>query len=1140
MQPFKKIVAVTGVVIVLLATIVTAAESAPQKDKSSSSVKKIKKVESPSSPKKKPPTFPPFSAKTPELRGYCCAQGIFFSQITKTDCQRKKGNYSNRKEPLKSNCGWCCKDGRVRSVSSSEEKKKRCVSGTKLYRSEGLADRNCGWCCTGKGVVVASLKSQCDPKKFHQKKSDAEKQCRAKRGHCTVGDKIFPRLTKAQCDRRKGEFFKTRMRAQANLQRERSQRVRVGASHGMRMDIRPPRITSIVPADGSTVYANPGGATVTFTIGASDDVGIRDVGMRPYDMETRAAFSVARVNQPIADSTEPYRFTFNNVPLTRSGYSHEFEVTATDTAGKKARKRTHIYVVPRPLMRPSALPISQEERGGSKDRDKKKRMRVIGEDEIRQPLYESALPDLIITGVWVDVDRRCQIWIKVKNQGDGGISDADHANAKISFVTGSGTEWERPLPPEKRYLRVIDPGGVLKHAGGEVSYNTGLSAVVSKQWYKAMVDNTFQISESNEGNNERIGTFKKCAGAGLVAPPRLGPDTSETPVVLPDLKVLTPWTDWRCNLWIKVRNNGLGSIDPDDHGAAEVHVTASEPYRELPGEKMYLHVIDPSGQLLTPGGEVSYNTGIVIDDSDNISVYVDRWNTIAEVDDRGNNQFYGALSCSPSTPPFGVKKAKTDVRRIGKTSAQLPLSSRQKVVEPSASDRSGGEKNKAEPKKDARLLQDEKRLHVERFERRDEDRSSSYFWPIIISPPNSSSTYTAGDTIQGRYRIEISEDYAETMEELGVDVEIGPGQIHFGLMAGWDPTIPAFAETSVSYTPPGKTGGRSMSIMGIFSIPIPSDLSHSSNYRIIGYHEGSHWSVMGGSSSFTIRPLIGEEGGIMKKPGGGASSRGEEMAPAPEMSAERIIPLPVDHTTVQAPPRPGPGYPARISSVNCPVIPGNTLIIDGNDFGVRQGIVDIVLPDRSSHSCAVSSWSDSQVQCVVPREMGDDVGRSAVDAVVWLKPASILRPPGVPDDSETYYYNGSEGPSYVCALNPLEADCRGVDLVLNKIEVRRSGSTGCVAKVWISQRCEGETTVESFFAIFSDRGEIPAGWSIDPGWSGPSGRAYESGWLMLPCGTITGQADYNGVESEVNERNNECSVTIRGEMETVSRTCYPF
>lgn len=437
--------------------------------------------------------------------------------------------------------------------------------------------------------------------------------------------------------------------------------------------------------------------------------------------------------------------------------------------------------------------------------------------------------------------------------------------------------------------------------------------------------------------------------------------------------------------------------------------------------------------------------------------------------------------------------------------------------------------------KDPRLLRVHKDLHLERVEPRD-DGAADYFWPIIISPPNSSSVYTAGDTIQGRYRIEISAEYAETVG----DVDIGPGQIHFALMAGWDPHIPPFAETSVTYTPPSKGSSHlPRSTLHIFSLAIPPDLSHSSNYRIIGYHEGSHWSVFGASEPFTIRPLIDEESrGTMKKRGGGPT---EEMVPAPEMAAERLIPVESDdHTVAQAPPRSGPDYPARITSVDCPIFAGETVTIDGNDFGTRQGLVDIILPDRSSHPCSISSWNDSQVQCTVPRSLSDDIDGSSVDAVVWLKPAVVLRPPGTPDDSDTYYYNGSEGPRRVCSINRLEADCRGVDLVLNKIEVRRSGSIECVAKVWISQACEGETTVDSFFSIFSDRGEPHAGWTIDRGWRGPSGRAYESGWLFLPCGTITGRADYNGVEPEVNEGNNDCTVTIEDGSETASRTCFPF
>lgn len=127
------------------------------------------------------------------------------------------------------------------------------------------------------------------------------------------------------------------------------------------------------------------------------------------------------------------------------------------------------------------------------------------------------------------------------------------------------------------------------------------------------------------------------------------------------------------------------------------------------------------------------------------------------------------------------------------------------------------------------------------------------------------------------------------------------------------------------------------------------------------------------------------------------------------------------------------------------------------------------------------------------------------------------------------------------------APCTGVDLVLNKIEVQDFGGVGgCCAKVWISQVCDGETTVETFYSMINQDGipagwPQPGGWTIPAGWSGPTTTPHESwGHCGIGCGTVTGTADYYGVEAEVNEDNNECSVTLEPGETKASRICHPF
>jgi len=247
---------------------------------------------------------------------------------------------------------------------------------------------------------------------------------------------------------------------------------------------------------------------------------------------------------------------------------------------------------------------------------------------------------------------------------------------------------------------------------------------------------------------------------------------------------------------------------------------------------------------------------------------------------------------------------------------------------------------------------------------------------------------------------------------------------------------------------------------------------------------------------------------------------------------------------IQAPVLPGPEFLANITSANCPIVANASLSIDGRDFGEREGSVIIAFHDQS-FSCEIEKWTDTNVRCNFPEDMIMSFGRSPKEAVIWLRPARITPPePGTvcfDCDKTIYYYSGEEGPRYVCTILPIPAACTGVDLVLNKIEARKWRETACAAKVWISQVCDGETTVDSFYVMFTEGEEdYAAGWDVRAGWQGPTHRPLESGWLVRGCGTITGIVDYLNLEREVDEGNNQCSVTISEDQDSVSQTCHEF
>ncbi len=144
------------------------------------------------------------------------------------------------------------------------------------------------------------------------------------------------------------------------------------------------------------------------------------------------------------------------------------------------------------------------------------------------------------------------------------------------------------------------------------------------------------------------------------------------------------------------------------------------------------------------------------------------------------------------------------------------------------------------------------------------------------------------------------------------------------------------------------------------------------------------------------------------------------------MTTERRVAGSNAGMTAQAPSLPEPGFPARITSVNHPVAVGGNLSIYGHDFGRNEGHVVIALPD-ATFSCEITEWTQGRVRCIVPISMGEAIGRSAKETVIWLKPARVEPPapgtfiasgPGGPSETP-YYYSGEEGPRYVCTIQPM-------------------------------------------------------------------------------------------------------------------------
>ncbi len=105
------------------------------------------------------------------------------------------------------------------------------------------------------------------------------------------------------------------------------------------------------------------------------------------------------------------------------------------------------------------------------------------------------LPDLIVDSIWLD--NQCHVNFRLKNSGKGNIPDGEHRECAVRVQFGSEIK-DFPM------LR-IDPSGVLKKAGGSVSFNTQV-LLKSSVDVKVVVDFNRKIKEidSGEKNNEKM------------------------------------------------------------------------------------------------------------------------------------------------------------------------------------------------------------------------------------------------------------------------------------------------------------------------------------------------------------------------------------------------------------------------------------------------------------------------------------------------------------------------------------------------------------------------------------------------------------------------------------------------------------
>lgn len=133
----------------------------------------------PLSPAKKV-TVPSLKKKVIVKTGSCCREGVLEEKITRAVCDRKKGTFFTSSLTAEENCGWCCRDEDVFSITS-----------------------------------ITQCSEEDDS--FSTSRKEANVKCRPKPGYCNVEGKTLPPITQQECLARKGLFFKTRMLARADL-----------------------------------------------------------------------------------------------------------------------------------------------------------------------------------------------------------------------------------------------------------------------------------------------------------------------------------------------------------------------------------------------------------------------------------------------------------------------------------------------------------------------------------------------------------------------------------------------------------------------------------------------------------------------------------------------------------------------------------------------------------------------------------------------------------------------------------------------------------------------------------------------------------------------------------------------------------
>jgi len=242
-------------------------------------------------------------------------------------------------------------------------------------------------------------------------------------------------------------------------------------------------------------------------------------------------------------------------------------------------------------------------------------------------VYAQKLPDLDLANI------SClhgKLFFTVINRGDGPLPIGWRAVADVYFDGAKKGHIDLGRPTSTT-------GDGIDKPGGKSSYLTAFSIMASVK-VDIFIDATDAIKESNEENNFRRGAHLKPCDE----------------VTLPDLVVEDIALDNKCNVVVRVKNNGPGSVQDE---VWTIHKPESSgAYLYIDGRKWGGEAIwkfDPSRSLQSSGGTATYKSKLNVSGTATITVLIDHTNQVTESNE-DNNKKAEILTCEgiikPSRP----------------------------------------------------------------------------------------------------------------------------------------------------------------------------------------------------------------------------------------------------------------------------------------------------------------------------------------------------------------------------------------------------------------------------------------------------------------------------------------------------------